>query len=72
MAIFSFLKETDLSGKKVVLFCSHGNGGLASSVKDISAALSDSSIETNVLEVYWNDIPKCQEIINNWLEEIGY
>lgn len=36
MAVFSFLEEYDLSGKRVVLFCSHGAGGLASSVKDIS------------------------------------
>ena len=72
MAVFSFLAENDLSGKKVVLFCSHGTGGLASSVKDISAALPDSEIETNVLGVYRDDIPKCQEIISNWLEEIGY
>lgn len=47
-------------------------GGLASSVKDISAVLPDSKIETNVLEVYRDDIPECQETINNWLEEIGY
>ena len=72
MVVFSFLEENNLSGKKVVLFCSHGTGGLASSVKDISAILPDSEIETNVLGVYRDDIPKCQEIISNWLEEIGY
>ena len=72
MAVFSFLEENDLSGKKVVLFCSHGTGGLASSVKDISAVLPDSEIETNVLGVYRDDILECQETINNWLEEIGY
>ena len=72
MAVFSFLAENDLSGKKVVLFCSHGTGGLASSVKDISAVLPDSEIETNVLGVYRDNIPKCREIISNWLEEIGY
>ena len=37
-----------------------------------SAVLPDSKIETNVLGVYRNDIPECQETINNWLEEIGY
>ncbi len=72
MAVFSFLEENDLSGKKVVLFCSHGTGGLASSVKDISAVLPDSQIESNVLGVYRDDIPQSQETILNWLEEIGY
>lgn len=72
MAVFSFLEENDLSGKSIVLFCSHGTGGLASSVKDISAVLPDSQIEGNVLGVYRDDIPQSQETIQNWLEEIGY
>lgn len=72
MAVFSFLEENNLSGKEIVLFCSHGAGGLASSVKDISAVLSDSQIESNVLGVYRDDIPQSQETIQNWLKEIGY
>ena len=32
MALLSFLEENDLSDKQVYLFCSHGTGGLASSV----------------------------------------
>lgn len=72
MAVFSFLEENNFDGKKVVLFCSHGTGGLASSVKDISAVLPDSAIETNVLGVYRDDIPECQETIHDWLKEIGY
>ncbi|MCD8380948.1 MAG: hypothetical protein LUC95_11690 [Lachnospiraceae bacterium] len=55
-----------------MLFCSHGTGGLASSVKDISAVLPDSQIESNVLGVYRDDIPQSQETIQNWLKEIGY
>lgn len=72
MAVFSFLEENDLSGKSIVLFCSHGTGGLASSVKDISAVLPDNQIESNVLGVYRDDISQSQETIQNWLEEIGY
>lgn len=67
MAVFSFLEENDLSGKKVVLFCSHRTGGLASSVKDISVVLPDSQIESNVLGVYRDDISQSQEMIQNWL-----
>ena len=72
MGVFSFLEENDLSGKKVVLFCSHGTGGLASSVKDISDVLSNSQIESNVLGVYRDDISQSQKTIQNWLDEIGY
>ena len=38
MAVFSFIEEYDLSGKIVVPFCAHGTGGLAASVRDITAA----------------------------------
>ena len=72
MAVFSFLEENDLGGKKVVLFCSHGTGGLASSVKDISAVLPDSQVESNVLGVYRDDISQSQKTIQNWLDEIGH
>ena len=38
MALLSFLERNDLSGKDVYLFCSHGTGGLANSVEQITDA----------------------------------
>lgn len=73
MAIFSFIENNDLSGKKIILFCSHGTGGLARSVRDIREALpKDVKLETNVIGIYRDDIPEGQERIKNWLNEIGY
>lgn len=72
MAVFSFLEEYDLSGKRVMLFCSHGTGGIASSVKDISAALPNSTIERNVIGVYRDDVSKARDIVKKWLKEIGF
>lgn len=73
MAIFSFIENNDLSGKKIILFCSHGTGGLARSVRDIREVLpKDVKLETNVIGIYRDDIPEGQERIKNWLNEIGY
>ena len=36
--IFTWLEQVDLSGKKVVPFCTFGSGGLESSVKDLAEA----------------------------------
>lgn len=72
MAVFSFIEENNLSGKKVVLFCSHGTGGFASSVQDITDALPNSSVETNVIGIEREDIPGSQNRIKEWLSEIGY
>lgn len=73
MAIFSFIENNDLSGKKIILFYSHGTGGLARSVRDIREALpKDVKLETDVIGIYRDDIPEGQERIKNWLNEIGY
>lgn len=73
MALHSFIEEYDLAGKKIVLFCSHGTGGLARSVQDIEAALPDScEVEENVIGVYRNDIPGAKPRVQEWLNEIGY
>lgn len=72
MPVFSFLEENDLSGKKVVLFCSHGTGGLASSVQDLSAVLQGSEVEGNVIGVYRDEVSSSQDTIKEWLREIGY
>lgn len=56
----------------MVLFCSHGMGGLASGVKDSSAVLTNSQVESNVLGVNRDDIAESQEKIKDWLKEIGY
>lgn len=73
MAIYSFLDEHDLSGKQIYLFCSHGTGGLASSVKDITAALpSNTTVSDNVFHVYQDDTPSAQNDVLDWLKELEY
>ena len=62
-AILSFLEEYDLSGKQIYLFCSHGTGGLASSVEDIRAAIPNSSISEHVFDVYEEDAASSKQDI---------
>ena len=42
--IFTWLEQVDLSGKKVVPFCTFGSGGLESSVKDLAEAEPNAEI----------------------------
>lgn len=73
MAIYSFLDAHDLTGKQIYLFCSHGTGGLASSVRDITAALpNNTTVSDNVFHVYQDDTPSAQNDVLNWLKELGY
>lgn len=71
MALLSFLEEYDLSGKHIVLFCSHGTGGLSGSVEDIKAVLpEDCTVEENVLGVYRPEVPNSQNAVLEWLQEV--
>ena len=73
MALLSFLEENDLSDKQVYLFCSHGTGGLTSSVEQIDEALPDSTaLSENIFDVYEEDASSSQQDILAWLEELGY
>ena len=42
--IITFLNSVDLSGKKIVPFCTFGSGGLESSVKDLAEAVPEAEI----------------------------
>lgn len=72
MALLSFLENYDLAGKQVYLFCSHGTGGLASSVEIITEALPDSEISDNIFDCYEEDAPDSQEEIRQWVRELVY
>ena len=42
--VFTFLNQVNLSGKKIVPFCTFGSGGLESSLKDLAAAEPEAEI----------------------------
>lgn len=71
MAVYSFIEEYDLSGKTVVPFVTHGTGGLAGTIKDITAALPDS---VNILEpigVYRPEVDASHDEVVKWLKGLN-
>ena len=54
------------------LFCSHGTGGLANSVEDISDSVSGGEISENVFDVYEEDAASSRDDIMDWLGQLGY
>ena len=72
MALLSFLEQNDLSGKEVYLFCSHGTGGLANSVKLITQAAPDATISDNIFDCYEEEASSSEEVIRNWVNGLGY
>lgn len=72
MAIFSFIEEYDLSEKTIIPFCAHGTGGIAGSVKDITASLPESTTVLEPIGIYRTDINSAQPTINEWLNTLGF
>ncbi len=72
MAVLSFIESHDFSDKQIYLFCSHGTGGLARSVQDITEILSDGYISENVFDAYGDDTADSRAAISEWIAEIGY
>ncbi len=72
MAIFSFLESNDFSGKTIVPFISHGSGGIASSVRDISRVLPENVMISEPLGIHRDEIENSETIINTWLKSLGF
>ncbi len=72
MALLTFLEENDLSGKQVYLFCSHGTGGLADSVGQITEAAPEAVISDDIFDCYEEDAASSQGEIQSWTEGLGY
>lgn len=72
MPVLSFIESYDLSDKTIVPFCSHGTGGIARSVRDITGDLPDSVKVLEPIGIYRADINQAQPEIDEWLKQLGF
>ena len=71
MAVHSFLEEYDFDGKTVIPFVTHGTGGQASTIQDITADLPDSEI-LQPIGVYRPEVDNSETAVDAWLESLGF
>lgn len=71
MAVHSFLEEYDFDGKTVIPFVTHGTGGLASTIQDITADLPGSEI-LEPIGVYRPEVDSSKPDVDAWLESLGF
>ena len=73
MAVHTFLEEYDFSGKTIVPFVTHGTGGLASTIEDITADLPENVTILEPIGVYRPDVDSAQGAVQEWFAglEIG-
>lgn len=66
-AVRSFIKFYNLSGKKIILFITHGGGGVQNIMKEIEELCPDCIIEKNIWVGYGNRTAGIQ----GWLNELN-
>ena len=67
MAVLSFVEEYDFSGKTIVPFCTHGTGGLASTIRDLTAALPDDVTILDPIGVYRPEVDNSRPAVQEWV-----
>ena len=65
----TFLSEYDFSGKTIAPFCTHGGGGLARSVTDISKLCPKSTL-LDSFAIPGSDVKTAQNEVSEWLRKI--
>ena len=67
MAVLSFVEGYDFSGKTIVPFCTHGTGGLASTIQDLTAALPDDTVILDPIGIYRPEVDSSRPAVKEWL-----
>lgn len=71
-AMYTFIQENNLEGKKIIPFCGHGTGGLGSSIVDLKQHLPQNVTMEKAIGVYRPDTDKSRPDIEAWLTALGY
>lgn len=69
MAVFSFLKENDFKGKRVILFCTSEGSGFGTSIGDIKKAIPTAEVEIG-LSLRGSDVDNSDEKIASWIQDL--
>ena len=70
MPVLSFVEEYDFSGKTIVPFCTHGTGGLASTIQDLTAALPEDVTILDAIGVYRPEVDSSRPAVEEWIKEL--
>lgn len=68
MPVLSFVDEYDFSGKTIIPFCTHGTGGLSSTIRDLTAALPDDVTILDAIGIYRPDVDSSRPAVREWIE----
>ena len=72
MAFYSFFDEYDLSGKNIVLFCTHGGSRFTGTIEKIAKEEPNAIVNKEGLSISRNNVDDSKEDVEEWLKKLGY
>ena len=71
MPLYTFLEETDLSGKTIIPFCPHGGSGFSRTEETIAELQPEAQVSEDGFAISRNDVADCEEEVVNWVNGLG-
>ena len=71
MPLYTFLEETDLSGKTIIPFCPHGGIGFSRTEETIAELQPEAQVSEDGFAISRNDVADCEEEVVNWVNGLG-
>lgn len=71
MILHSFFESTDLSGKKIIPFSTHGGSGFADTISTIQRLEPNATVATNGFTVSRNNVANSKNDVISWLKSLN-
>ena len=69
--MFSFFKEHDLNGKRLIPFTTHEGSGLGNTIQDVNRYYPQADVDKG-FSIAGHDVLSGKETVEKWLTELGY
>ena len=71
MAMFTFLEHFDLSGKRILPFCTNEGSGMGSSERDLKKACKGAKVESG-LSIHGAEAANSHSKVEKWVRKLWY
>lgn len=70
MILYSFLDDTDLAGKTIILFNTHGGSGFSSTINSIKKEESEATVIEEGYSVSRDEVDESKDAVIKWLSDL--
>ena len=71
MPLYTLLEQTDLSGKTIVPFTTHGGSGFSRTIQTIQELQPNSTVVSDGLSISRNSVAQAEGDVASWVSGLG-